>query len=138
MLSRLAFLLTGSSTLADELAQDASEQVFRRWDDIKHRSYARLVVVNGSRSSGRRQRLAERTPGDARPDVHLNTDARAVRSVLTDLPRREREIVGLRYYADLTVADITAALDLALGTVKSHLHRAVRRMESELNEEVTS
>ncbi|MGB3734883.1 MAG: sigma factor, partial [Ilumatobacter sp.] len=66
-LSRFAFLLTGSAERADELAQDACEQVLRRWDDIDHpRTYARMAVPNGSRSAGRRLRVAERTPGDAR------------------------------------------------------------------------
>jgi RNA polymerase sigma factor (sigma-70 family) len=136
-LSRLAYLLTGSSERADELAQDACEQVLRRWDVIDHpRQYARLAVINGSRSSGRRLRLAERTPGDDRYSVELDTDALAVRGVLAELPPREREIVVLRYYADLRIDDIAADLGIPAGTVKSHLHRALARVQSALTEEV--
>ena len=135
-LSRLAFLLVGSSSRADELAQDACEQVFRRWDEIDQpAAYARVAVVNGARSAGRRRRLADRTPGDIAPDMELGADAIAVRSVLADLPERERDVVVLRYYADLKLADIADHLDLPLGTVKSHLHRALRRMEAALTED---
>lgn len=134
-LSKLAFLLTGSAAQADELAQDACEQVLRRWDEIDHpRTYARLAVVNGSRSKGRRLRLAERTPGDARPHAEVDTDALAVREVLAGLAQREREVVVLRFYADMKLVDIADELDTPLGTVKSLLHRALARMRESFTE----
>lgn len=134
-LSRFAFLLTGSSERADELAQDACEQVLRRWGEIDHpRTYARMAVLNGSRSAGRRLRIAERTPGDARVPVEFDTDALAVRSVIADLPGRDREVIVLRYYLDLPVAEIADQLSLPLGTVKSLIHRATSRLRSALTE----
>lgn len=133
-LSRLAFLLTGSSAVADEIAQDACEQVFRRWSDIEHpRAYARLAVVNGARAWGRRR--ARRTPvtGEIDQPLGIDADAIAVRSVLADLPQAEREVLVFRYYADLKVEDIAVELGIPAGTVKSHIHRGLARMHKELS-----
>jgi RNA polymerase sigma factor (sigma-70 family) len=133
-LSRLAFLLTGSSAVADEIAQDACEEVFRRWGDITHpRAYARVAVVNGARAWGRRRarRLTSLVESDRAPGV--DADAIAVRAVLADLPQVEREVLVFRYYADLKVDDIAAELGIPAGTVKSHIHRGLARMHKELS-----
>ena len=133
-LSRLAFLLTGSSAVSDEIAQDACEEVFRRWDDITHpRAYARVAVVNGARSWGRRRarRMASTVESDQTPGA--DADAIAVRAVLADLPQAEREVLVFRYYADLKVDDIAAELGIPTGTVKSHIHRGLARMHKELS-----
>jgi len=133
-LSRLAFLLTESAQVADELAQDACEQVFRRWRDIDHpRSYARMAVVNGARSWGRHRTVAERTPGDIPTPTDLDADAIAVRDVLERLPERQREVLVLRFYADLKLDDIAAELECPVGTVKSIIHRGLARMQEELS-----
>ncbi len=133
-LSRLAFLLTGSSGAAEEIAQDACEQVFRRWDDVTHpRAYARVAVVNGARAWGRRR--ARRVASSAEADVASAVDADeiAVRAVLADLPQDEREVLVWRFYADLKIDDIAAELEMPAGTVKSHLHRGLARMHKELS-----
>lgn len=133
-LSRLAFLLTGSSAVADEIAQDACEDVFRRWDGITHpRAYARMAVVNGARSWGRRRarRVARPVGPDRSPAV--DADVIAVRAVLAELPQAEREVLVFRYYADLKVEDIAAELGIPTGTVKSHIHRGLERMHKELS-----
>jgi RNA polymerase sigma-70 factor (ECF subfamily) len=132
-LSRLAYLLTGSSAVADEIAQDACEQVFRRWDDIDHpRAYARLAVLNGARQWGRRRsRRWHATPAEHAPAA--DADAIAVRAVLAELPQAEREVLVFRYYADLKVDDIAAELGIPAGTVKSHIHRGLARMHEELS-----
>ena len=133
-LSRLAFLLTGSSGVADEIAQDACEQVYRRWDHITHpRAYARLAVVNGARAWGRRR---SRQAANAVVVEHVSAvdaDAIAVRAVLADLPQDEREVLVLRFYADLKVEDIATELEMPAGTVKSHIHRGLARMHKELS-----
>lgn len=135
-LSRLAYLLTSSASVADEITQDAFEDVFRRWHQVDHPyAYVRIAVVNGSRSAGRRRQLAERTPGDVTRVSELSVDALAVRSALADLPIREREVVVLRYYAGLKNTEIAEDLDMPLGTVKSHLHRALSRLAREFTEE---
>jgi RNA polymerase sigma factor (sigma-70 family) len=133
-LSRLAFLLTGASGVADEIAQDACEQVYRRWDHIDHpRAYARLAVINGARAWGRRRtrQAASAVAGDHAPAV--DADAIAVRAVLADLPQDEREVLVLRFYADWKVDDIATELEMPAGTVKSHIHLGLARMHKELS-----
>ena len=132
-LSRLAYLLTGSSEAADEIAQDACEQVFRRWDDIDHpRAYARVAVVNGARSWGRRRAVRRSTPIEPVRDEWLDADAIAFRSALADLPERQREVLVLRYFADLKVDDIAAEIGSPPGTVKSLIHRGITRLQEAL------
>jgi RNA polymerase sigma factor (sigma-70 family) len=133
-LARLGFLLTGSSAVGDEIAQDACEEVFRRWDDIHHPgAYARMAVVNGARAWGRRRarRLAQPVGSDRSPGV--DAEAIAVRVALAELPQAEREVLVFRYYPDLKVDDIAAELGIPAGTVKSHIHRGLARMHKELS-----
>ncbi len=132
-LARLAFLLTGSASAADEIAQDALESVLRRWDTIEHpRTYARVAVVNGARSWLRRRQVAERVRSDRVEPNELDAEAIVLRRVLARLPEREREVVVLRFYADLTVDDIAAELKIPAGTVKSLLHRTLAKLHKEL------
>jgi RNA polymerase sigma factor (sigma-70 family) len=133
-LSRLAFLLTGSSGVADEIAQDACEQVLRRWGDITHpRAYARVAVVNGARAWGRRRARRAATVEEPEHAPAVDADVIAVRTVLADLPPDEREVLVLRFYADLKVDDIATELEMPAGTVKSHIHRGLARMHKELS-----
>jgi RNA polymerase sigma factor (sigma-70 family) len=133
-LSRLAFLLTGSSGVAEEIAQDACEQVFRRWNEVTHpRAYARVAVVNGARAWGRRRSLRWASSVEADVASGVDADEIAVRVVLADLPQDEREVLVWRFYADLKIDDIAAELEMPAGTVKSHIHRALARMHKELS-----
>jgi RNA polymerase sigma factor (sigma-70 family) len=132
-LSRLAFLLTGSSDAADEIAQEACEQVLRRWDDIDHpRAYARRAVISGARSWGRRRTVRESAPSERERFAELDGDAIAVRLALADLPERQREVLVLRFYADLKVDDIAVEVGARPGTVKSLIHRGLARLQEEL------
>lgn len=132
-LSRLAFLLTGSSEAANEIAQEACEQVFRRWDDIDFpRAYARRAVISGARSWGRRRTVRESAPSERAQFADLDGDAIAVRIALADLPERQREVLVLRYYADLKVDDIAVEVGARPGTVKSLIHRGLARLQEEL------
>ena len=63
----------------------------------------------------------------------LDADTIAVRNVLGDLPQVEREVLVLRFYADLKVDDIARELGIPTGTVKSHIHRGLTRMHKELS-----
>lgn len=133
-LSRLAFLLTGSSGVAEEIAQDACEQVFRRWDEVTHpRAYARVAVVNGARVWGRRRSRRLASSAEAEVASAVDADEIAVREVLADLPHDEREVLVWRFYADLKVDDIATELGMPAGTVKSHIHRGLARMHKELS-----
>lgn len=133
-LSRLAFLLAGSSGVAEEIAQDACEQVFRRWDEVTHpRAYARVAVVNGARAWGRRRSRRLASSVEAEVASAVDADEIAVRAVLADLPQDEREVLVWRFYADSKIDDIAAELEMPAGTVKSHIHRGLARMHKELS-----
>lgn len=132
-MSRLAFLMTGSSEAADEIAQEACEQVLRRWDSIEFpRAYARRAVISGARSWGRRRTVRESAPSERAQFADLDGDAIAVRTALANLPERQREVLVLRYYADLKVDDIAAEVGARPGTVKSLIHRGLARLQEEL------
>jgi RNA polymerase sigma-70 factor (sigma-E family) len=131
---RLALLLTGSPTQAEELVQDAFVRVFAHWADVETpRAYLRQAVVNACRSQRRRRsrelrhglRAAERaTTGD--PEVDEIADA------LATLSDRQRKAVVLRFYEDLPEAEIAVLLRCRPGTVKSLLSRALARLREVL------
>lgn len=125
-LTRLAFLLTGSRAIAEELVQDAFEQIVRRWDVIERpEGYLRIAVTNGARSWGRRK-----TPpvGDVPEPVEIDEEAVAVRTELAALPHDQREVIVLRYFVGLTDSQIASELDRPIGTVKSNIRRGLQTM----------
>ena len=129
---RLGYLLTGSSTVAEELVHDGFEQLVRRWDDIDNPSaYLRVAVINGARSWGRRRRRRLNEPLEHHPAI--DADAIAVRTALAALRHEEREALVLRYYAGLSDSQIAESVDRPIGTVKSQIHRGLARMENALS-----
>lgn len=128
---RFAYVLTGSSTAADDLVDDAFAQLVRRWSDVREpRAYLYQAIVSGARSWGRRK--ARTYALDPRPPIDVDTDAFVVRAVLATLPRPQREALVLRYFAGMTDPEVAAAMDLPLGTAKSHLRRGIDAMRKEL------
>jgi RNA polymerase sigma-70 factor (sigma-E family) len=133
-LVRLARLL-GDPAEAEDVAQSAFVRLFRRGrlrDPHLAGAYLRRTVVNQVRSDRRRARTARRhawtIPRDevAEPDVAARV---AVRRALADLPRRQREAVVLRYYADLSEADTAAAMGVSVGSVKAYTSRGLAALE---------
>ncbi len=144
-LVRLAVLLVRDPETAEEIVQDAFIAVHGRWSRLRDRDaalpYLRKVVVNGARSVLRRRGVRERHlralrssyaeasgPG-ADEAVMVAERRRQVLTALQALPERQREVVVLRYYADLDEAAIATALGISRGAVKSHAHRAVHRLQ---------
>jgi RNA polymerase sigma factor (sigma-70 family) len=131
-LRRMAFLLTGSSAVAEELVHDAFEQVVRRWDVIEHApGYLRVAVLNGARSWGRRERRT--LPEPMTEHVVLDAEAIAVRDALAALGHDQREVIVLRYFLGLTDSQIAAELDRPIGTVKSQIHRGLVHLKEVLS-----
>jgi RNA polymerase sigma factor (sigma-70 family) len=129
--ARFAYLLTGSSAVADDIVGDAFAQVIRRWGELHEpKAYLYRAIVSGARSWGRTK---GRTYALDRPaPVDVDTDAFVVRAVLARLPLQQREVLVLRYYVGLTDPEIAATLELPLGTAKSHLRRGPTAMKKEL------
>jgi len=133
---RLATLMTGSQHDAEELVMDAFARVAPRIGDLdRPGAYLRSAVVNAARSHLRqRHRRALRRPEHAVLVSHdPEIDELWVR--LSQLRPDERACVVLRYYDDLPLAEIAEVLDLPLGTVKSHIHRALATLRTLLTEE---
>jgi RNA polymerase sigma-70 factor (sigma-E family) len=147
-LVRLAVLLVRDVETAEEVVQDAFIAVHGRWDRLRGRDagdsvlpYLRRSVLNGARSVLRRRGVRERhletlrssyaeEGGVGADETLLVTERRRqVLAALRALPERQREVVVLRYYGDLDEASIAAALGISRGAVKSHAHRAVRRLQ---------
>lgn len=124
---RLAHLLTGSLAAAEDVVQDAFVKLHDGLDDVRQPgAYLRRTVVNLCHSHHRRagveRRWHDRQPP---PDIVLPPDVDDTWRAVRDLPRRQREVLVLRFYLDMKVDDIAAALDVPPGTVKSTIHRGL-------------
>jgi RNA polymerase sigma-70 factor (sigma-E family) len=131
---RLAALLVDDKESAEDVVQEAFAGLHRRWSSITSDDaalgYLRTSVVNGSRSMLRRRRTArQHTPLDwttvdsADGPVLLAEDHREVLAALATLPPRQREVIVLRYWSELTEAEIARALGISIGSVKSAASR---------------
>lgn len=135
-LVRLALLMVGDRATAEDVVQDTFEQLHRRWHSLRRQTsgldYARSAVLNRCRSVLRRRGVARRHASRlVAPDWPAADAAVAVeqRSELTGafgaLPRRQREVLALRYFLDLSVADTAATLRISEGTVRSTASRGL-------------
>lgn len=123
---RLAFVMVEGS--AEEVVQDAFAKTFERWGTIdRPGAYLRTCVVNGCRDVLRRRRLAVwRRPEPAPVVTGLAADH--LLDALAALAPRRRAAVVLRYYEDLSEAEIAVVLGVRPGTVKSMLHRSLLQL----------
>jgi RNA polymerase sigma factor (sigma-70 family) len=135
----LAGLILGERAHAEDVVQDAFAGLYRRAEPLDDADgavgYLRRSVVNGARSRLRRREV-ERRPHlavvRAAPSVEdravADDDARAVAEAVAQLPVRQRECVACHFQLGLTHTETAATLGIAPGSVKSHLHRATRRL----------
>ena len=135
-LVRLSVLLVRDPGTAEEIVQDAFVAVHGRWGRLrepeKALAYLRQAVVNRSRSALRHRAVVNRhatRETDPRPEPGADeaTLATARRSAVLDalrtLPRRQREVLALRYYLDLSETEIADTLGISRGSVKTHTSR---------------
>lgn len=126
---RLAFLMVGSPQQAEEIVQDAFAKAFERWDKIDQaRAYLRTAVVNGCRSANRRRALERRTSAREPAPSHAALGADHLRDALLALPVKRRAAIVLRYYDDLSEAEIAKVLRVRPGTVKSLVSRGLAQL----------
>jgi RNA polymerase sigma-70 factor (sigma-E family) len=145
-LLRTAVLLVGDRGHAEDLVQTALLRLAARWRSVGDHpeAYVRTVLVNLARDRWRRsgRRVSERELDDttqvvAGPDfTDTVVDRDALRRALTDLPRRQREVMVLRFFVDLSVTETAATLGTSEGTVKAHTSRAVARLRQALEEKI--
>jgi RNA polymerase sigma-70 factor (ECF subfamily) len=125
-------LLTGDRAVAEELAQEALARACARWERVRKLEspggWLHRVAVNLAISHERRRRVARRAePRLVVSDVGApdDADAIALRDALRQLPDKQRQVLVLRYFADLGVAEVGAMLRMPEGTVKTLTHRGI-------------
>jgi RNA polymerase sigma-70 factor (sigma-E family) len=144
-LSRLAFLLTGDTSAAEDLVHEAFIRAFLRFGYLRRRealgAYLRRTVVRLAGKQFRRDRIeraflsrsqAGARVGTAEPDVELREQLWAA---LRRLPQRQRSALVLRYYHDLSESESARVLGCRVGTVKSLVHRGLTAMREEIGGE---
>ncbi|RJL30763.1 SigE family RNA polymerase sigma factor [Bailinhaonella thermotolerans] len=144
-LMRIAYLVCGGSHHdAEDLLQGALEKLYRHWDRVSAddpEPYARRVLVNAAISRARRRRLLREVNVAAPPDTPVPEDHSVhLRSVLVaellKLPPRQRAVLVLRYWLDLSEAETAAALRCSTGSVKSQASRGLARLRTYLDPSV--
>ena len=138
-LYRLAYLLSGNVSHAEDLAQEAMTRTFGAWNRIRDRehpaAYARTTLINQWRSQLRRRKVERSHPAEAStlqepsPDEHLALWLR-----ILHLPSAQRAAIVLRYYEDRTEAETAAILGCPVGTVKSHVRRGLEALRETLTD----
>ena len=142
-LYRSAFLLVGDRGLAEDLTQTALVKTYTAWGRIDDRSaaraYAKRTLVNTASSWFRRKGWRNEVPTLDPPVATYNEDPSArpaVLDALAQLPPRQRAVVVLRYYEDLSVAETADALGCSTGTVKSQTFEAFAKLRVLLGDAV--
>jgi RNA polymerase sigma-70 factor (sigma-E family) len=137
-LLRSAWLLTGNWASAEDLVQNSLLQSWLHWDEIKADApdfYVRRVLMN-TFLSGRRRRWTRERPTAELPDRPGTDELTSselrlmIWRALSGLPARQRAVVVLRYFNDLSEAQTAQALDCSVGTVKSQASRALAKLRS--------
>jgi RNA polymerase sigma-70 factor (sigma-E family) len=140
-LQRTAWLLTGDWALAEDLVQTALARSWLRWERIRRRDdpevYVRRAMVNTWATWNRRRWRGERpsgavpdsrAPGDVATEVAVRM---AVQEALGSLTDRQRAVLVLRVFDDLSEAQVAQVLGCPIGTVKSTMARAVARLRDD-------
>jgi RNA polymerase sigma-70 factor (sigma-E family) len=146
-LVRLAALLVRDVGTAEEVVQDSFVAMHGGWrrlrDSDKALSYLRQSVVNRSRSVLRHRVVVDRNAPKPPPDMPSAEhgaialfERSAVISALRTLPARQREALVLRFYADMSEAQIADAMQISRGAVKSHTARAMQALRAVLERDV--
>ncbi|WP_205475267.1 SigE family RNA polymerase sigma factor [Nocardioides sp. SYSU D00038] len=134
-LMRTAYLLTGDHHTAEDVLQASLAKLYLSWDKVRDRGsvdgYLRRIMVNENNSLWRRGWKRREHAADIVPEPPPVLDSyddglsRAVWELVQSLPRKARAVVVLRYYEQLTEAEVADTLGISVGTVKSQCHRAL-------------
>src|SRR4051794_19673220 len=142
-LYRTAYLMLGDHQLAEDLVQTSLAKTYATWRKVKDPgaapAYARVVLANTAAAWFRKRSWRNEHPTETLPDAGLEQDL-SERSMLAaalgTLAPRQRAVIVLRYYDDLSVRDVAHALGISEGTVKSQTSDALARLRTLLGEEV--
>jgi len=136
-LVRLAYGITGDRGLAEDLAQTALASAYASWARVRRAddpdAYLRRILLNAHRRGFRKRRVAEQLQATV-PDLALadpaerHQDRSVIIAALLTLPPRQRAVVVLRFWLDLTETQVAATLGCTVGTVKSQTSRALAKL----------
>ncbi len=143
-LVRTAFLCTGDRHLAEDVAQTALAKAYRSWSRVQRSdnpdAYVRRILISCHRDRFRKRRVPEHLT-DMPPDAAVATDdmARAderevLAAALAGLPKRQRLVVILRYWEDLSESEVAQTLGCSVGTVKSQASKALCKLRAVLGQ----
>ncbi len=150
-LVRLSWLFVRDQQVAEETVQDAFVAMHSRWSQLRDQdralAYLRRCVVNSSRSALRHRAVETRylkaetnartaygttsAPSAETQALEHATGDRLI-AALGRLPRRQQEVLTLRYFLDLNEAQIAEALSISAGSVKAHAHRGLTSLRSDV------
>jgi len=145
-LLRTAFLLAGDRATAEDLVQTALAKLYLSWDKVQNREsldgYVRRILVNEHNSLWRRawkrtEITSEVVPEHAVHDEYDDGRAQAVWELVRTLPRKQRAVIVLRYYEQLSEAEIAHTLGISTGTVKSQASRALAALRERVPDVLT-
>jgi RNA polymerase sigma-70 factor (ECF subfamily) len=131
----LAFRLLGHVETAEDVAAEALARAFARWayvGNLAHRDgWVLRVTANLALDALRRRRphMADPVLRDAQADVDLGL---VLAGALRSMPRRQRQVIALRYLADLPADEVARTLRISPGTVKAHIHRGLEALRTRL------
>ena len=139
-LLRTAYLLTGDKHTAEDLVQTALAKLYLSWDKVHRRElvdgYVRRILVNENNSLWRRAWKRREVATEVMPDTLTVLDRpdhgeqSALWEFVQTLPKKQRAVIVLRYYEDLSEAEVAEILGVSVGTVKSQASRALASMRA--------
>lgn len=133
---RVAFRLLGNRAEAEDVAQEALARAYARWRRIHGHAapwvarVAANLALDQLRARGRRQQVDLPADPPAGSGERAALDRMELARLLESLPKRQREVVVMRYLADRSEVDTAAALGTSVGTVKRHAHRGLATLRS--------
>lgn len=138
-LLRFALMLCGDTHLAEDLVQTVLAEAYRRWSRIsavdQPEAYLKKMIVNEylawrRRRSNREVVMSAPTSDEQHNPSDLHANHHAAWALLSHLPRQQRAVLVLRYYEDLSDAQIAAILSCATSTVRSNATRALATLRA--------
>jgi RNA polymerase sigma-70 factor (sigma-E family) len=132
---RVAFRILGDRGDAQDVAQEALARAYARWGRVHGHADPWVARVSANLAIGRWRRRGRSTPAAVPPgcdSAQVAADRVALATALAGLPRRQREVVVLRFLADRSEAAVAEELGCSVGTVKQHTHRALAALRRAL------
>ncbi|WP_405149158.1 SigE family RNA polymerase sigma factor [Sphaerisporangium sp. NBC_01403] len=141
-LLRVAYLACGDEREAEDLLQTALERTYQNWDRVRYDNpepYIRRIIVNGAISRARRRAILRIIPMHTPPERSAQETDVDLRHMLMDtlraLPPRQRAVIVLRYWEDLSETQTAEVLGCSAGTVKSQASKALAKLRLAIGEE---